>query len=156
MCSEWRLGLHACICSTRLVLQPFFKLEIPKFQIPIPAPCAPCKLDDSQIPNSNPCPASAPCKLEIPTIPNSNPSPSAPCKLSLPWQIPKFLIPIPHPKAPKAKSFRIPRVRRLKLQFPYMYRILVAGLSHNHPISSRLSRVLASTSLRPSPLSFTI
>ena len=44
-------------------------------------------------------------------------------EVNRPWLgllIPRFQIPIPAPKGPqRAKRFRIPRVRRLKLQFPY-------------------------------------
>ena len=66
-------------------------------------------------------------KLEIPKfqIPIRNPGPQRSLQtVHYAWQIPKFLILIPAPKAakaPKAKSFMIPRIRRLKLQFPYYW-----------------------------------
>ena len=53
---------------------PPCELEIPRFQIPIPAPRAPCELEIT--------------RFQIPI-----PAPSAPCNL----EIPKFQIPIPAP-----------------------------------------------------------
>ena len=112
------------------------KLRIPKFPIPLPAPSALCKLRIPKFPIPLPAP-SALCKPRIPKFPFPIPAPSASCKLAIPWlinatfpQIPKSN---PGPKAPKAKRFRIPRVRRLKLHFP--------PCNHAQPDRSELSAV---------------
>ena len=90
-----------------------------KFQSRPPALLGTLQTRNSQIPNSNPGPQRS-LQTRNSQIPNSNPGPQR----SL--QTCRYLGKFPNSKfqsrpqkAPKAKRFRIPRVRRLKLQFPY-------------------------------------
>ena len=107
--------------NSRLHFRPpalLCKPRIPKFPITLPAPSAPCKVPRiPKFPITLPAP-SATCKPRIPKFPITLPAPSAPLQTRYTCTLAQIPNSNPGPKAPKAKMFRIPRVRRLNLHFP--------------------------------------